>query len=68
MLKVTKLVDTETQAVLDVYCSTTRKGRYSDLAEQNTRRNAGDLPSLVADKGMISSRSAKHYVNSASDR
>jgi len=50
-LRVTKLVDTETQAVLDVHCSTTRKGIDADLAEQIARRNAGDLRSLAADKG-----------------
>ena len=50
-LKVTKLVDTDTQAVLDVHCSTTREGSDADLAEQIARRNAGDLRSLAADKG-----------------
>ena len=50
-LKVTKLVDTETQAILDVHCSTTREGSDADLAEQIARRNAGDLRSLAADKG-----------------
>ncbi len=50
-LKVTKLVDTESQAVLDVHCSTNREGSDADLAEQIARRNAGDLRSLAADKG-----------------
>jgi len=50
-LKVTKLVDTDTQAVLDVHCSTNREGSDADLAEQIARRNAGDLRSLAADKG-----------------
>ncbi len=50
-LKVTKLVDTESQAVLDVNCSTTREGSDVDLCEQIARRNAGDLRSLAADKG-----------------
>ena len=50
-LKVTKLVDTASQAVLDVHCSTTREGSDEDLAEQIARRNAGDLRSLAADKG-----------------
>jgi IS5 family transposase len=50
-LKVTKLVDTESQAILDVHCSTTREGSDADLAEQIARRNAGDLRSLAADKG-----------------
>src|SRR6056297_493831 len=50
-LKVTKLVDTDTQAVLDVDCSTTREGSDADLCAQIARRNAGDLLSLAADKG-----------------
>jgi IS5 family transposase len=50
-LKVTKLVDTESQAVLDVHCSTTLKGSDADLCEQIARRNAGDLRTLAADKG-----------------
>jgi IS5 family transposase len=50
-LKVTKPVDTDSQAVLDVHCSTNRKGSDADLAEQIARRNAGDLRSLAADKG-----------------
>jgi len=50
-LKVTKLVDTESQAILDVHCSTTREGSDADLCEQIARRNAGDLLTLAADKG-----------------
>ncbi len=50
-LKVTKLVDTESQAVLDVHCSTTLGGSDADLCEQIARRNAGDLRTLAADKG-----------------
>jgi len=50
-LKVTKLADTDSQAVLDVHCSTNREGSDVNLAEQIARRNAGDLRSLVADKG-----------------
>ena len=50
-LKVTKLVDTESQAVLDVHCSTNRDGSDADLAEQIARVPAGDLRSLAADKG-----------------
>jgi IS5 family transposase len=49
--KVTKLVDTASQAVLDVHCSTNREGSDADLAEQIARRNAGDLRSLAAHKG-----------------
>ena len=50
-LKITKLVDTASQAVLDVHCSTNRDGSDADLAEQIARRNTGDLQSLAADKG-----------------
>jgi IS5 family transposase len=50
-LKVTKLVDTETQVILDLHCSTTREGSDADLCEQIVRRNAGDLRTLAADKG-----------------
>ena len=50
-LKVTRLVDTETQAVLDLHCSTTRKGSDADLCEQIARVPAGDLRTLAADKG-----------------
>jgi len=50
-LKVTKLVDTDTQAILDVHCSTNREGSDADLCAQIARRNAGDLLSLAADKG-----------------
>ena len=46
-LKVTKLVDTESQAVLDVHYSTTLKSSDTDLCEQIARRNAG----RSADKG-----------------
>jgi IS5 family transposase len=67
-LKVTKLVDTASQAVLDVHCSTNREGSDADLAEQIARRNAGDLRSLAADKTMKSSHSVNRCVTSASDR
>ena len=50
-LKVTKLVDTESQAVLDVHCSTALKGSDADLCEQIARRNASDLRTLAVDKG-----------------
>ncbi|TKX59768.1 IS5 family transposase [Halorubrum sp. ASP1] len=50
-LKVTKLADTASQAVIDVHCSTNREGSDTDLAEQIARRNAGGLRSLAADKG-----------------
>jgi len=50
-LKVTKLVDTASLAVLDIHCSTNCEGSDADLAEQIARRNAGDLWSLAAGKG-----------------
>ncbi len=49
-LKATALVDTETQAVLDVHC-TTEKPHDTQLGWQVACRNAGDLRSLAADKG-----------------
>jgi IS5 family transposase len=49
-LKTTALVDTETQAILDVHCST-GKPHDTQLGWQVARRNAGDLTSLAADKG-----------------
>ncbi|MDL0126396.1 IS5-like element ISH28 family transposase, partial [Halobacterium salinarum] len=49
-LKTTALVDTETQAILDVHCST-GKPHDTQLGWQVARRNAGDLASLAADKG-----------------
>jgi len=49
-LKVTKIVDTASQAVLDVHCLTNWEGSDTDPAEQIARRNAGDLRSLAADK------------------
>ncbi len=50
-LKVTKMVDTASQAVIDVHCSMNRDGSDADLAEQIDSRNTGDLRSLAADKG-----------------
>ncbi len=50
MLKITALVDTETQAILDVHCST-GKPHDTQLGWQVVRRNVGDLTSLAADKG-----------------
>ncbi len=49
-LKATALVDTESQAILDVHC-TTGKTHDTQLGWQVARRNAGDLASLAADKG-----------------
>lgn len=49
-LKATALVDTETQAILDIYC-TTKKRHDTQLGQQVAQRNAGDLRSLAADKG-----------------
>lgn len=49
-LKATALVDTETQAILDVYC-TTEKRHNTQFGRQLARRNAGDLASPAADKG-----------------
>jgi len=49
-LKTTALVDTESQAVLDVHC-TTEKRHDTQLGWQLARRNVGELHSLAADKG-----------------
>ncbi|WP_227134348.1 IS5 family transposase [Halorubellus salinus] len=49
-LKATALVDTATQAILDVHCST-GKPHDTQVGWQVARRNAGDLTSLAADKG-----------------
>jgi len=49
-LKTTALVDTESQAILDVHC-TTKKRHDTQIGWQLARRNAGELHSLAADKG-----------------
>ena len=48
--KAIALVDTKTQAILDVHC-TTGKPHDTQLGWQVACRNAGDLASLAADKG-----------------
>ncbi|WP_241996804.1 IS5 family transposase [Halorubrum sp. SD626R] len=49
-LKTTALVDTKTQAVLDVHC-TTEKRHDTQIGWQLALRNAGKIASLAADKG-----------------
>jgi len=49
-LKATALVDTESQAIFDVHC-TTEKRHDTQLGWQVALRKAGDLASLAADKG-----------------
>ena len=49
-LKTTALVDTKTQAVLDVHC-TTEKRHDTQIGWQLALRNAGEIASLGADKG-----------------
>ncbi len=49
-LKATALVDTQTQAVLDVHC-TPEKTHDTQPGWQVACRNAGDLQNLAADKG-----------------
>jgi IS5 family transposase len=49
-LKTTALVDTDSQAILDVHC-TTEKRHDTQIGWQVALRNAGDLHSLAADKG-----------------
>ena len=50
-IEATKLVDTETQAILDVHCTTTREGSDAEVCLQLARRYPGELLSLAADKG-----------------
>jgi len=50
-IEATKLVDTETQAILDVHCTTTREGSDAEVCAQLARRYAGELQTLAADKG-----------------
>ena len=50
-VEATKLVNTESQAILDVHCTTTREGSDADVCAQLARRYAGELQILAADKG-----------------
>jgi len=50
-VEATKLVDTDTQAILDVHCTTTREGSDADVCEQLARRYGGELQTLAADRG-----------------
>jgi len=50
-VEATKIVDTDTQAILDVYCMTTREGSDGEVCTQLTRRYIGELQTLAADKG-----------------
>ena len=52
-MQVTFLVDVESLSVLDVHCSVSHKGE-APIGQQVTRRNAGDLRSLAADRGFDS--------------
>ncbi len=49
-LKTTALVDTESQAILDVHC-TTEKRHDTQIGWQLAHHNTGELHSLAADKG-----------------
>ncbi len=50
-VEATKLVDTETQAILEVHCTTTLKGSDAEVCKQLARRYGGELLTLAADKG-----------------
>ena len=50
-LEATALVDTQSQAILDVHCTTTRNGSDAAVCEQLARRYTGELRVLAADKG-----------------
>jgi IS5 family transposase len=49
-LEATKLIDTETQVILDLYCTMTWEGSNAELCKQLTRMPAGELRVLTADK------------------
>jgi IS5 family transposase len=49
-IEATKLVDTDTQAILDIHCTTTREGSDADMCAQLARRYPGESQSLAADK------------------
>lgn len=49
-LEATALVDTKTQTVLDVHC-TTENRHDTQIGWQLARRNAGEIDGLAADKG-----------------
>jgi hypothetical protein len=67
-LKVTKLVDTASQAILDVHCSTNREGSDADLAEQIARRNGASCGLLPPIRATTSNRFVKNYAISGADR
>jgi IS5 family transposase len=50
-LEATKLVDTDSQAILDVHCTTTKQGSDAEVAAKLARRYTGELRVLAADKG-----------------
>jgi len=50
-LEATKLVDTDSQAILDVHCTTTKEGSDAEVCAQLARRWPGELRVLAADKG-----------------
>jgi IS5 family transposase len=50
-LEATTLVDTDSQAICDLHCTTTREGSDAEICEQLARRHAGELRILTADKG-----------------
>ena len=50
-IEATKLVDTDSQAILDVHCTTTKHGSDAEVCAKLARRYAGELRVLAADKG-----------------
>jgi len=50
-LKATKLVDTDTNVILDLHCTTTKEGSDADICKQLARRSADELRILTADRG-----------------
>ncbi len=52
-LKVTNIVDTDTNVILDLHCTTTREGSDADICKQLARRHASELQILTGDKGSV---------------
>ena len=67
-LEVTKLVDTASQAVLDVHCSTNREGIDADSLSRSPGGTRAICGLSWPIKGMTSNRFVKDYAISGSDR
>lgn len=65
-VEATELVDTETQAILHVHCTTTRGGSDADVCAQLARVPAGELQTLAADEGYDSQQERNQLEKFAS--